>query len=201
MEAERNFNRANTDWQSRAGSETFLAAKRKFGACRTDITEIPIKRNSALEQLRQSHRKLQLDRYLDRFEIEDAKIKGIGPGRKGTLASYGIETAEDLVPNRIGAVPGFGPNLIERLVRWRRSLEAKFVFDPTKTIDPRDIIKVEQQFQTLRLQAEAAAKLAHAEALQTHARVLSIRQSGRPQMDALQAAMAQAKVDMDFVSG
>jgi hypothetical protein len=82
MEAERNFNRANTDWQSRAGPETFLAAKRKFEACRTDITEIPIKRNSALEQLRQSHRKLQLDRYLDRFEIEDAKIKGIGPGRK-----------------------------------------------------------------------------------------------------------------------
>jgi DNA-binding helix-hairpin-helix protein with protein kinase domain len=201
MEAERNFNRANSDWQSRAGSETFLAAKRKFEACRTEISEVPAKRSGALEKLRQSHRKLQMDRYLDRFEIEDAKIDGIGPGRKGTLASYGIETAEDLVPNRISAVPGFGPKMIERLMRWRRSLEAKFVFDPTKAIDPRDIIKVEQQFQTLRLQAEAAAKSAHAEALQAHARVLAIRQSGRPQMHALQVAMAQAKADLDFVRG
>jgi DNA-binding helix-hairpin-helix protein with protein kinase domain len=91
--------------------------------------------------------------------------------------------------------------MIERLMRWRRSLEAKFVFDPTKAIDPRDIIKVEQQFQTLRLQAEAAAKSAHAEALQAHARVLAIRQSGRPQMHALQVAMAQAKADLDFVRG
>jgi DNA-binding helix-hairpin-helix protein with protein kinase domain len=201
MEAERNFNRANSDWQARAGSGTFLAAKTKFETCRTELGTVPAKRSRALEQLRQSHRKLQMDRFLDRFEIEDAKIDGIGPGRKGTLASYGIETAEDLVPNRINAVPGFGPVMIERLMSWRRSLEARFVFDPTKAIDPRDIINVEQQFQTLRLKAEAAAKSAHADTLQAHARVLAIRQSGRPQMDALQGAVAQAKADLDFVRG
>jgi DNA-binding helix-hairpin-helix protein with protein kinase domain len=165
-------------------------------ACGTDINEVPTNRRRALEQLRQSHRKLQMDRYLDRFEIEDAKIDGIGPGRKGTLASYGI-----LVLKRISAVPGFGPKMIDRLMRWRRSLEAKFVFDPTKAIDPKDVIKVEEQFQTLRLQAEAAAKLAHAEAFQAHARILATRQSGRPQLDALQAALAQAKADLDFVRG
>ena len=201
MEAERNFNRANSDWQSRAGSEAFLTAKKKFEACRADVSAVPAKRRRALEQLKQSHRKLQMDRYLDRFEIEDAKIDGIGPGRKGTLASYGIETAEDLIPNRIGAVPGFGPVMIERLMSWRRSLEARFVFDPTRAIDPRDIINVEQQFQTLRLKAEAAAKSAHGETLQAHARVLAIRQSGRPQLEALQGAMAQAKADLDFVRG
>jgi DNA-binding helix-hairpin-helix protein with protein kinase domain len=201
MEAERNFDRANSDWHSRAGPGTFLTARIKFEACRTEIGAIPAKRSRALEQLRQSHRKLQMDRYLDRFDIEDAKIDGIGPGRKGTLASYGIETAEDLVPNRISAVPGFGPVMIERLMGWRRSLEARFVFDPKKAIDPRDIINVEQQFQTLRLKAEAAAKSAHAEALQAHARVLAIRQSGRAQMDALQGAVAQAKADLDFVRG
>jgi DNA-binding helix-hairpin-helix protein with protein kinase domain len=201
IEAERNFDRANSDWQSRAGSETFVAAKKKFEACRTEVLAIPAKRSNALEQLRQNHRKLQMDRYLDRFEIEDAKIDGIGPGRKGTLASYGIETAEDLIPSRISAVPGFGPVMMERLMGWRRSLEARFVFDPKKAIDPKDIIHVEQQFQTLRLKAEAAAKSAHVEALQAHARVLSIRQSGKDQMDALQGAVAQAKADLDFVRG
>jgi DNA-binding helix-hairpin-helix protein with protein kinase domain len=201
MEAERNFDRANSDWKSRAGPETFLAAKTKFEACRAEIAAIPAKRSQALEQLKQNHLKLQMDRYLDRFEIEDAKIDGIGPDRKGTLASYGIETAEDLVPSRIGSVPGFGPVLIERLMRWRTSLEARFVFDPTKAIDPRDIINVEQQHQTMRLKAEAAAKSAHTEGLQAHARVLAIRHSGKAQIEALKGAVAQAKADLGFVRG
>jgi hypothetical protein len=199
MDAERNFDRANSDWQDRAGPEAFLAAKRKFEASRAEIALIPAKRSRALEQLKQNHRKLQMDRFLGRFEIEDAKIDGIGPGRKGTLASYGIETAEDVVPSRVNSVPGFGPVLIERLMAWRKSLEAKFVFDPKKAIDPRDIITVEQLHQTMRLKAEAAAKSAHVEALQAHARVLSIRQSGKAQMDALKGAVAQAKADLDFV--
>ena len=91
--------------------------------------------------------------------------------------------------------------MVERLMRWRRSVEAKFVFDPTKAIDPRDIIKVEQEIQTLRLKAEAAAKSAHIETLQTHARILGIRHSNRQQMDAFQIAVAQAKADLDFVRG
>ncbi|MFB6414374.1 helix-hairpin-helix domain-containing protein [Bradyrhizobium tunisiense] len=200
-DAERQFNNALSDWQTRAGPQPFITAKNKFEACRTELASIPAKRARALEALRQNHRKLQLDRYLDRFEIEDAKIDGIGPGRKGTLASYGIETAEDLTPNRILAVPGFGPVMNERLMSWRQSLEARFVFDPKKAIDPRDIINVEQQFQTLRLKAEAALKSALAEALQAHARILSIRQSGRAQLDLLQSALAQAKADLDFVRG
>lgn len=200
-EAERHFNTALSDWQFRAGSQPFTAAKSKFEACRTELASIPAKRTRALEELRQNHRKLQLDRYLDRFDIEDAKIDGIGPGRKGTLASYGIETAEDLTPNRILAVPGFGPVMNERMMSWRRSIEARFVFDPKKAIDPRDIINVEQQFETLRLKAEAAVKSAHVEALQAHARIQAIRQSGKAQLEFLQSTVSQAKADLDFVSG
>jgi DNA-binding helix-hairpin-helix protein with protein kinase domain len=200
-EAERSFNNAVSDWQNRASSQSFVAAKNKFNACRAEIGALPGKRSRALDELKQNHRKLQMDRYLDRFDIEDAKIESIGPGRKGTLASYGIETAEDLNPNRITAVPGFGPVMSERLMTWRRSLEVRFVFDPKKAIDPRDIINVEQHFQTVRLKVEAAAKTAHAETLQAHARVLAIRQSGRSQLDLLQSVLAQAKADLDFVRG
>jgi DNA-binding helix-hairpin-helix protein with protein kinase domain len=201
LEAERNFSRASSDWQSRTGSEAFIAAKKKFDTCRAEAKEIPAKRIKALEQLRQSHRKLQLDRFLDRFELEDATIDGIGPGRKRTLESYGIETAEDLIPHRIDAVPGFGPVMIERLMKWRRSVEARFVFDPAKAIDPRDIIQVEQQLQTLRGKMETAAKLAFSEVMQAHARILSIRTTGLQQMIALQDAVTQAKVDYEFVKG
>jgi DNA-binding helix-hairpin-helix protein with protein kinase domain len=200
-EAEAIFNRRESDWQHRAGEGAFFDAKTKFKGIRTELNEIPAKRTRALDQLKQTQRKLRLDRFLDRFELEDAKIEGIGPGRKRTLESYGIETAEDIDPQRIAAVPGFGPVMIERLMKWRRSIEAKFVFNPAQAIDPRDIARVEQDILTLRTKTEASARAAYAEATQAHARILAARQEMRSQMDALQAAGAQARADYEFVKG
>jgi DNA-binding helix-hairpin-helix protein with protein kinase domain len=200
-DAETNFSHANTDWQQCAGGAAFYDAKRKFDALRTELNGIPAKRIRALDQLNQNQRKLQLDRFLDRFEIDDARIDGIGPGRKRTLESYGIETAEDIVSHRLIAVPGFGPVMIDRLLKWRRSIEAKFVFNPAKAIDPRDIARVEQDILTLRTRSEAAARAAYAEATRVHARILAVRKMLRPQLDALQAAVAQARADYEFVKG
>lgn len=198
-DAETNFKRVTSDWQHRAGEGAFYDAKSRFDALRTELNEIPAKRMRALDQLKQNQRKLQLDRFLDGFQLEDAKIEGIGPGRKRTLESYGIETADDIVPHRLNAVPGFGPKMIERLMKWRRSIQAKFVFNPAKAIDPRDIAGVEQEILTVRTKTAAAAKAAFAEVMQVHARVLVVRQGMRPQMDALQAAVAQARADYEFV--
>lgn len=200
-DAEANFNRANSDWQHRAGEGALCEAKRKFIALRTELNEIPAKRIKALDQLKQHQRRLQLDRFLDKFELEDAKIEGIGPGRKRTLESYGIETAADVIQQRITIVPGFGPKMIERLLKWRRSIEAKFVFDPAKAIDPHDIAKVEQEILALSAKTRTAATAAYAEAMQAHGRVLAVRQGMRPQMDALQAKVAQARADYNFVKG
>ena len=198
-DAEANFNRAESDWQHRASESTFSQAKRKFDRIRSELNDLPARRAREFDLLKQNHRQLQLDGFLDRFEIENANIDGIGPGRKRTLESYGIETAKDIIPQRLHTVPGFGPKLIERLTRWRRSVEAKFTFDPGKPIDPNDIARVERNIALLRTKAEAEAKGAFAEAMQAHARVMAMRLNMRPQMSALQLAVAQAKVDYQFV--
>ena len=84
-------------------------------------------------------------------------------------------------------------------MKWRRSIEAKFVFDPAKAIDPRDIAKVEQEFLAVSTRAETAAKAAHAEALQAHRRILSVRERCRHRMETLQAAVAQARANYNCV--
>jgi DNA-binding helix-hairpin-helix protein with protein kinase domain len=197
--AEANFNRVNADWQSRAGEGSFQQAKRNFEKLRAELNSMPSKRLRALDQLKRNQHQLQLDRFLDKYEIEDAKIEGIGPGRKRTLESYGIETAEDLVRHRLEAVPGFGPKMIDRLMQWRKSLEAKFNFNPAKAIDPRDIAKVEQDILSQRVKLEAAAKAAYAEALQAHTRIISVRTGLRPQLENLQALVACARADYEYV--
>ena len=142
------------------------------------------------------------DSFFDQMfvPVRASTARGLDQELSEKLKAY-IETAEDIVPHRLYAVPGFGPKMIERLMEWRRSIEAKFVFNPAMAIDPRDIARVEQDILTLRTKTEAAAKAACAEAMQTHARILAARPGMRPQMDALQAAVAQARADYEFVKG
>jgi DNA-binding helix-hairpin-helix protein with protein kinase domain len=67
--------------------------------------------------------------YLQQEFICDHDIPDIGPTRRATLTSFGIETAFDVEERAIRGIPGFGPKLTGRLLDWRRSVEAKFVFN------------------------------------------------------------------------
>jgi DNA-binding helix-hairpin-helix protein with protein kinase domain len=72
---------------------------------------------------------MQMEAHLDRFSIEKADIPGIGASRKVKLASFGIETAADVLQHKVQGVPGFGPSLTKRLMDWRKKVKAKFRFD------------------------------------------------------------------------
>jgi DNA-binding helix-hairpin-helix protein with protein kinase domain len=87
-----------------------------------------------------------MEELLDRFEIERTTIPKIGPGRKQTLSSYGIETAADIKESEIAKVPGFGPVLRSKLIEWREAVEARFRFDPNRKLDARHIAMLNRRF-------------------------------------------------------
>ena len=70
--------------------------------------------------------------FLDRFSIRSAKISGIGPVRKVTLVSFGIETATDISQPAVRQVPGFGDVMARNLLGWRRRLESRFRYNPAR---------------------------------------------------------------------
>ncbi len=74
---------------------------------------------------------LQMEAHLDHFSIEKADIPDIGTSRKVKLASFGIETASDVLQHKVQGVPGFGPSLTKRLMDWRKEVAAKFRFNQT----------------------------------------------------------------------
>src|SRR5215468_6493413 len=88
-------------------------------------------------------------------------------GRKATLESYGIETAADLDKKRILAVPGFGPAMAEKLLEWRRSIERKFRFDPSKGIDPQKVVALDREIAIQKQQIEQALITGSADLSQT----------------------------------
>jgi DNA-binding helix-hairpin-helix protein with protein kinase domain len=73
----------------------------------------------------------QLTSYLDNFSVLNASISGIGPSRKATLISFGIETAADVNRSAVLQVPGFGEVMTGRLMDWRRGHESRFRYNRT----------------------------------------------------------------------
>src|SRR5690606_27994346 len=59
---------------------------------KTSYEQLRTQQNEELGALRQQVHKRQLEYYLQQCFISGARIDGIGPGRKASLESYGIET-------------------------------------------------------------------------------------------------------------
>lgn len=182
-------------WIKRAGNQAFGDIRSALNLARRQWEGMPAERIRRLDQLKANQRKLQLERYLDRFELATAKIESIGPGRKQTLESFGIETALDVTRHALQAVPGFGPKTNEKLLRWRAGVEARFVYNPNLPIDPQDIQKVESGILTERRNLETKMRNGLAELKQASSQALNARQHMRDQVQ--QAFLAKLRADAD----
>jgi hypothetical protein len=157
------------EWQVRTRTAPFDEKKVEFTRVKDQLSQLPVLLNQRIQQLKNDQQRIQLEKFLDRFEIEDANIEGIGKGRKQTLASYGIETAADL-DSKLHGVPGFGPKLTKALMSWRDGLIPRFRFDPARGIDPNDVAKINNEIALLRrdLEQRLVGGLAQLKQIRSH---------------------------------
>jgi len=66
------------------------------------------------------------------------------------LESFGVETAADVTWANVMSIPGFGPALTDRVMKWRLKLENGFQFNQNAPLDPRDVALVEQKIARMR---------------------------------------------------
>lgn len=85
-------------------------------------------------------REAQLKLYLESKFLRDYSIPKIGPERRATLLSYGIETAADISWQSLQGIPGLGEKTIRRLIEWRRKMKAGFSFNRAEEI-PKDRLR------------------------------------------------------------
>jgi DNA-binding helix-hairpin-helix protein with protein kinase domain len=144
--AERAYSAARAEWESvlnrwkqEASLDTFNEKLNGLDKARTELTGLPQKRQRGLAKLESEREARQRQRYLDRFRIDRAEIRGIGAGRTSMLASYGIETAADINKTKILQIPGFGEALTSELVEWRKKHERNFRFNPNEPVDRHEI--------------------------------------------------------------
>ena len=132
-------------WSQQAGNQRFLEIKRETNEFIRALSDLPNEERRGIQFLEQKKREIQLNRHLDRFLIAHAKIRKIGSGRKAVLASFGIETAADIVASKISTIQGFGPSLVAELMAWRKIQENKFVFNPSEPINQTDLLTLKNK--------------------------------------------------------
>ena len=186
-------------WERDASDARFREKLGQLERLRTQYREIPATRQRRYAQLEQERQAQQMRRHLERFEIERAPIKGIGPGRKAMLASYNIETAWDIAERQVMKVPGFGPAMTQKLLKWRRDVEARFRFDPSKGVDPNDIVALDRELADTQRKLGQGLATGAAELVQIRNQIIAQRNALQPQMEQVQADALQAQANLTAV--
>lgn len=84
--------------------------------------------------------------HLERHLIADARIAMLDETRVSVLASFGIESAADLATEKLLTMRGFGKVHIDNLMKWRKSIELSFRYDPHRLLTADEVQPVQRSY-------------------------------------------------------
>lgn len=198
--AEQRWRTALDAWQGSMGiadAETIFAL---VNEARAAYTALPGTYKSRVETYKHGRRTKQLTAYLDRFEIRKTKLRGIGPSKLATLASYGIETAADVSHQKVLSVPGFGDATAATLVEWRRKHEARFVYQETMNdADRQEYARILSETNSKASTLRTTILTGRANLANLAARIRSGQGTVDRTLDRIHQELEQAKCDLQFL--
>lgn len=156
-----------SEWDAKTDAKAFYDKYRALESAKKDYDGLEQLRKTRLQELQSKQREKQMERHLQNARIANATIDGIGPSRKATLQSFGIETAADVSYGAIQNVPGFGPKYTKRLMTWRQSVERTFLFNSKQSASPAELAALHQDIdnQKQRLENQLLGGVSHLQEL------------------------------------
>ncbi|VTY38368.1 Uncharacterised protein [Xylophilus ampelinus] len=193
--ARRRLLELNDELQQRAGPPAFQRRKSAMQPMLQAWRDLQKDAAAALLKLEGQAHRYHLQKHLEQFYIDTAVIAGVGPGRKATLRSFGIETAADVEFGAISSVKGFGPGLTSAMMDWRASLERSFVRRPNMTAPASEVARVANEWSP-KLRAKEDELRRELEVLKRYAsEQAKALASASPQLEAAARAVAQTAAD------
>ena len=138
----------------------------------------------------------QRQQFLENCFIDAASIPGINPTRKAALQSFGIETAADVTWEKVIAMRGFGKNLRQAVMKWRRACESKFVFDPRLAVTKADKNAVRARLAARKRALEIKLTAGVAELQRLRQETVNKANTLRPLLQEASQNLAQARADL-----
>ncbi|WP_198297921.1 helix-hairpin-helix domain-containing protein [Bordetella genomosp. 9] len=198
-QAKRAYEDLSRRWKTETAAQAFMTKLETLRRLREEWVALPAEQRKQYEKLVANRQQLALQQFLDQHDIEAAVIHGIGPNKKSMLQSYGIETAWDVNRATVLAVPGFGPALTDKLMQWRRSLEAKFRFDPQAAVDPRQVSDLHRAIASRRSAIEAELVKGKDDLLMLARNIVARRKALESPLGSAAAELGQAQANLEAI--
>lgn len=195
-EALRQFNALIENAKKETGPEHFNVKREGLKTLRNEYQELSFLEKKELDKLYSTAQDRQKKKFLERFFIDSSDIPGVGPTRKATLRSFGIETAADISKNRILQIRGFGDSLTRALTDWKASCERKFVFNSSIAVPESDKNIVRAKFDARKVALETTLSGGAAELQRLRQMVVARATSFQPSIDQAAKKLAQTQSDL-----
>ncbi|MFN0108202.1 MAG: protein kinase domain-containing protein [Blastocatellia bacterium] len=152
--ADQTVQQLSAQLEKMSGAANFQPKLEELRNRREVYERLPKIREFKLKHLETTARDRQLNEFLDQFEIDEAAVKDIDFPTAASLRLRGIETAADLVPDRLKQVSDLTEAQAQQLLFWRAGLKRQFKPDPTGGVQVQERITVERELDNLRMQLE-----------------------------------------------
>ena len=136
--AEAAYLQARQKWQLEATTARLETKRRELELARDALIDLPNERRRRLAKLNSEREFRQRKQHRDKYKIKGAKIRGVGASRTAMLASFGIETADDVVAEDILQIAGIGETITKNLIDWRKDVEKQFRYNSKAPLDPQE---------------------------------------------------------------
>jgi DNA-binding helix-hairpin-helix protein with protein kinase domain len=194
--AVQSYERLVTQAKKEAAIEGFYACRADLSKAKAELEALPRVEQEELNALHATARQRQLEKFLNTCFIDRASIPGLGPARKASLRSFGIETAADVTRSRVMQVHGFGESLTRAVVDWRRSCERQFHFNPAAAVSQSDRDSVRAKLAVKRIALEQRLSAGPGQLQQLRQRILTQTAALMPQLQDAARKLAQAQADL-----
>ncbi len=200
VEAQAQWYREVESWRQRVGLADVAQLIESLRTTRQNYLGAMDEEQRLTENYKSRRRELQLNNYLEGFDLARARIKGIGHAKLAVLSSYGVDTAADISAKRLQAVPGFGEALSSRLVEWRDRHAARFVYSAsTNDADRQEMARIASLIEAKLAPLRTALSAGAQDLEQKVRRVHDLRQREDAVLVRVHQRVEQARVDLEFL--
>jgi DNA-binding helix-hairpin-helix protein with protein kinase domain len=192
--------KVRNEWQSSAGAGRFDAKRSELERLRARWDESRDVRRRMQQELQDQKQSAALARFLDGFDIEAAGIEGLSPSRVPLLESFGIETAADIVGEKLDGVPKLDKKMRDALTGWREGLEARFRQEAGSAPASLDEELIEREALAEQMRIEAALRTGLQDLQEIQKQALFARISMKAKVEEALRTYQQSAADLKAVS-
>ncbi len=183
-------------WKAEAGDTEFINRLKALTASKEKYETIEREYKNALVSIQHTSRDKQQKKFLENCFIETCTSPRLSENQKAALRSFGIETAADIIPQKITNIPGLDTVLKSDLMKWRKQQEGRFVFDEDTYASASDIQGLIHTFQPKIRPVEREILTGIEKLYSTQQKILKSRAKFHPVIEKSTKDLAQAQANL-----